>query len=466
MNTFSIPASDTVDLPRPKPEPEPEPEPTPTPSPKQEPQPNKEEAAGLVHQIREALVPQGDFVRIPAEAVLAHLPEEHRGPLWPGNEPTGTTLMLDRETLLQKLRTGTISYPLAEFVPDLLEGWVIDDPSAEVKLDLPTVVKAIPPELFGSVPGADAGSTQGPGDRDYFAPMQPAAAMPTPVAAPSARPEPMPRIQPPIQPLPRMKVPDEVPAPSGPSHLFGSGTGPKRQVVPTHIPGAWNGFEAACSASVGAVDLNEAGVDELQTLPGVGPERARMILENRTRRGSFDGIYDLLRIRGIGRKRFCRLTGLSLRRRDRRDRHEILNELIGLPGDSRPGLVEIARQISTALTDATCTLVAHDGVVLASSGPAESDSDLRAAIVPMLFRRTGRYLHSLAPGASDCVMLPLSDPPLLLFAVDRFFLMLEVTDSAGLEPIMPKAIAIARELTWLLGPRAIVRQPPTTCPGA
>jgi competence ComEA-like helix-hairpin-helix protein len=469
-NTFTIPASDTVSLPPPRPKPKCEPEleldpeveaeEEPVPDLTEEQKRSMGEASELVHQIREALVPQGDYLTIPAEAVLAHLPPLLRGPRWPGDTPTGINLMLDRETLLRKLRSGVISYQLGEFLPDLPEGWAQDEPSAEVKLDLPTVVKAIPPELFGTVMSSSAGSTSSPTGHDYFAPAlwdEVAPEAPTEEVVPDAPAEEAVPEMPGIPPVVGELTPYQAPASTSRSHWFGTGTGPKRRLVPTRIPGAWNGVEAECSASVGAVDINTAGLDELQALPGVGPESARMILDDRTRNGLFDGIYDLLRIRGIGRKRFTRLTGLTLRRRDRCDRHETLNELVGLPKDSRPGLPELVRHISALFADADCALVAPDGVLLASSAPGESETEMKAAIIPMLFRRTGRYLHSIAPGASDCVVLPLSDPPLLLFAVDRYFFMLTGSDLTDLQQMMPKAIAVAHELTWLMGPRALVR---------
>lgn len=48
------------------------------------------------------------------------------------------------------------------------------------------------------------------------------------------------------------------------------------------------------------VDVNTAGADELETLPGVGPATAQAILEERERRGSFSSVDDLLDVRGIG----------------------------------------------------------------------------------------------------------------------------------------------------------------------
>lgn len=48
------------------------------------------------------------------------------------------------------------------------------------------------------------------------------------------------------------------------------------------------------------VSLNTATVDELMQLPGVGPGRARAIVDDRERRGPYRSLDDLTRVRGIG----------------------------------------------------------------------------------------------------------------------------------------------------------------------
>jgi competence protein ComEA len=48
------------------------------------------------------------------------------------------------------------------------------------------------------------------------------------------------------------------------------------------------------------VDLNSAGVDQLETLPGIGPATARAIVDQRARNGPFRSVDDLLDVRGIG----------------------------------------------------------------------------------------------------------------------------------------------------------------------
>ncbi len=64
---------------------------------------------------------------------------------------------------------------------------------------------------------------------------------------------------------------------------------------------------ADAGTPAGPVDLNTAGTAELETLPGVGPATARKILEERSRRGGFRSVRDLLGVPGIGERRFAEL---------------------------------------------------------------------------------------------------------------------------------------------------------------
>lgn len=54
------------------------------------------------------------------------------------------------------------------------------------------------------------------------------------------------------------------------------------------------------------VNPNLASLDELVTLPGIGPTLAGRILEERER-GRFEGPVDLLRVKGVGRATLARL---------------------------------------------------------------------------------------------------------------------------------------------------------------
>lgn len=50
----------------------------------------------------------------------------------------------------------------------------------------------------------------------------------------------------------------------------------------------------------GKININSAGVSELEQLPGIGPSKAQAILRDREERGPFSTCADLDRVEGIG----------------------------------------------------------------------------------------------------------------------------------------------------------------------
>lgn len=58
------------------------------------------------------------------------------------------------------------------------------------------------------------------------------------------------------------------------------------------------------------INLNTATVEELDTLPGVGPVIARRIVEFRERRGGFRRVEELLAIQGISEQRWQQIRKL------------------------------------------------------------------------------------------------------------------------------------------------------------
>lgn len=52
------------------------------------------------------------------------------------------------------------------------------------------------------------------------------------------------------------------------------------------------------------ININTAGIDELDKLPGIGEGLAKRIISYREEHGGFEVIEDLMRIPGIGEKRF------------------------------------------------------------------------------------------------------------------------------------------------------------------
>ena len=68
--------------------------------------------------------------------------------------------------------------------------------------------------------------------------------------------------------------------------------------------------EAKSAGSVqlsGTINLNEAGVDQLRLLPGIGPSKAVRIIEYRRAR-RFARIEDIVQVKGIGPATFRKLA--------------------------------------------------------------------------------------------------------------------------------------------------------------
>ncbi|MFF3498056.1 helix-hairpin-helix domain-containing protein [Streptomyces sp. NPDC003247] len=85
--------------------------------------------------------------------------------------------------------------------------------------------------------------------------------------------------------------------------------GPAAGAVPGAAgPGVASG--ATGGAPAGPVSLNTATVEQLDTLPGVGPVLAQHIVDHRTRHGGFRSVDELRDVNGIGERRFADLRDL------------------------------------------------------------------------------------------------------------------------------------------------------------
>lgn len=88
-----------------------------------------------------------------------------------------------------------------------------------------------------------------------------------------------------------------------------------------HVPRVGEAASAAASGGSAAtgtatgdpselVNINTASADELDTLPGIGPATAAAIIEDREKIGPFTSTEDLMRVSGIGEKKFEQLSTL------------------------------------------------------------------------------------------------------------------------------------------------------------
>ncbi|MFF8383468.1 helix-hairpin-helix domain-containing protein [Streptomyces kanasensis] len=79
---------------------------------------------------------------------------------------------------------------------------------------------------------------------------------------------------------------------------------------PGTLPAAALEGAAGSAPAGGPISLNSATVEQLDTLPGVGPVLARHIVDHRTRHGGFRSVEELREVRGIGARRFADLRTL------------------------------------------------------------------------------------------------------------------------------------------------------------
>jgi competence protein ComEA len=70
---------------------------------------------------------------------------------------------------------------------------------------------------------------------------------------------------------------------------------------------AGTAMAAAKAAPAAKVNLNTASVEQLTTLPGVGPKLAARIVEYRQKSGAFRSPQELLNVRGVGEKNFAKI---------------------------------------------------------------------------------------------------------------------------------------------------------------
>jgi len=76
------------------------------------------------------------------------------------------------------------------------------------------------------------------------------------------------------------------------------------------VPGTGGSVTGGPAGAAAPVSLNTATVDQLDTLPGVGPVLAQHIVDYRTQHGGFRSVDELREVNGIGDRRFADLRNL------------------------------------------------------------------------------------------------------------------------------------------------------------
>ena len=110
------------------------------------------------------------------------------------------------------------------------------------------------------------------------------------------------------------EVPVEVTVPAGGPGTGGSGGAPPGTLGGSAEPSAESGespsSDSAPSGGGGLVNLNTASEQELCQLPGIGEVTAASIVREREANGPYASVEDVMRVSGIGEKRFDKIRDL------------------------------------------------------------------------------------------------------------------------------------------------------------
>ena len=101
---------------------------------------------------------------------------------------------------------------------------------------------------------------------------------------------------------PEASAGDRAGSASGSAAGGAAGAPPEAADASGRASGTGGGIAAGSGAAPGGFDINRATEAEWDELPGIGPAKARAIVEDRERNGPFRSIDDLARVKGIGPK--------------------------------------------------------------------------------------------------------------------------------------------------------------------
>ena len=105
---------------------------------------------------------------------------------------------------------------------------------------------------------------------------------------------------------------------------------------------ASGGAAAKSAVPTAVININTASAAELESLPGVGPRTATLIVEYRQKNGPFKKIEELMNVRGIGAKTAARIVEY----RQKNGPFKKVEELMNVRGVGEKNFLRLKAQIS------------------------------------------------------------------------------------------------------------------------
>jgi len=169
------------------------------------------------------------------------------------------------------------------------------------------------------------------------------------------------------------------------------------------------------------VDLNQATVEELMSgIGGISHTLAENIVATRQASGQYFYLTDLLRVPGLGRKTFERLTGQKVSS-DATRYAELIHEILGPPKHGIPSVRDVVRRF-TLLEDFDGCIITHsDGYTMASSWDHPKEEAL-GAFTPQMFKKVAQYISQLDMGALSSITFTIEQQPITIICSGSVFL--------------------------------------------
>jgi len=400
----------------------------------------------------------------------------------PSGPAAAERVSITMDDLFAQLSKGKATMSVAKlafFVPShLLEREAFSDTTTLLTLPLPAIIKAVGMDklkghlakkvrryriddiedpfakIFNRPAGAEPRQAPPAATPAEAEPVEPVAA---PAPAVAAKPEPTP--VPPVVPAPAPVVEIPIPAPiaeiptPAPAPEKAAPAKPKRRPVAALRPELM-APEVEFHELPGNVNINTATEEELTTLTGMTERLARHVMEYRQANGSFQSVFDLVKVPRFTRSLFKQVTGMPFHSGGLHRRYR-LAQWLNVPASKVTELPLLTAAIAGLPDFAGCVISDKDGLLLAQSG-AEDYGENWGAVAASIMNHVRESIHLLNIGGADSVSLGIRGRTVTIVSSGHTLLTVIHKGTKVTAAQLRLIHRVLQEVTWLLTRRAYV----------